>query len=47
MVKTLVWSQANQGLIRFTNIYYVEYVYLYIHFVHVCECIILKWVVDR
>ncbi len=25
----------------------VEYVYSYIYLVHVCKCIILKWVVDR
>jgi hypothetical protein len=33
--------------IPFTNIYYVKYVYLYIYFVHVCKCIIHKWVVNR
>jgi hypothetical protein len=32
--------------IPFTNIYYVEYVYLYIYLVHVC-CIIFRWVMDR
>jgi hypothetical protein len=47
MVKTLVWNKRNQGSIFFTNIYYVEYVYLYIYLVHVCKCVILKWVVDR
>jgi hypothetical protein len=26
---------------------YVEYVYLYICLVHVCKCIIHRWVVDR
>jgi hypothetical protein len=35
MAKTLVWNQRDQGLIRFTNIYYVKYVYLYIYHVHV------------
>jgi hypothetical protein len=38
MVKVLVWSQGGEGSIPFTNIYYVEYVYLYL--VHVCKCII-------
>jgi hypothetical protein len=47
MAKTLVWSQEDQGSIPFTNIYYVEYVYLYIYFVHVCKCIVPRWVVDR
>jgi hypothetical protein len=47
MAKTLVWNQGNQGSILFTNIYYVEYVYLYIYLVHVCKCVILRWVVDR
>jgi hypothetical protein len=47
MAKTLVWNQRDQSSIPFTNIYYVEYVYLYIHLVHVCKCMILKWVVDR
>ncbi len=28
MAKTLVWSQGDQGSIPFTNIYYVEYIYL-------------------
>jgi hypothetical protein len=45
MAKTLVWSQGDQGSIPFTNIYYVEYVYLYIYLVHVCKCIVLRWVV--
>jgi hypothetical protein len=30
----------------FTNIFYVEYVYIYIYLVHVYKCIISKWVVD-
>jgi hypothetical protein len=47
MANTLVWNQRDQGLIPFTNIYYVEYVYLYIYFVHVCKCMILGWIVDR
>jgi hypothetical protein len=45
--KTLVWNQGNQGSIPFTNIYFVEYVYSYKHLVHVCKCIIPRWVVDR
>ncbi len=47
MVKTLVWNQGDKCSIPFTNIYYVEYVYLYIYLVHVCKCIVPKWVVDR
>jgi len=47
MAKTLVWNQGGQGSIPFTNIYYVEYVYLYIYLVHVCKCIIHWWVVDK
>jgi hypothetical protein len=39
--------QGDQSSIPFTNMYYVEYVYLYIYIVHVCKCIIHKWVVDR
>jgi hypothetical protein len=30
-----------------TNKYYVKYVYLYIYLVHMCKCIIFRWVVDR
>jgi hypothetical protein len=44
MAKTLVW---DQGSIPFSNIYYVEYVYLYIYLAHVCKCINHRWVVDR
>ncbi len=47
MVKTLVWSKGDQGSIVLINIYYVKSLYLYIYFVHVCKCIILRWVVDR
>jgi len=47
MAKTSVWNQRNQGSIPFTEIYYVEYVCLYIYFVHVCKCIIHRWVVNR
>jgi hypothetical protein len=47
MAKTLVWNQEDQGLIPYTNIYYVEYIYSYIYFIHVRKCIIFKWVVDR
>jgi len=47
MAKTLVWNQRHQGLNPFTNIYYMEYVYLYIYLAHVCKCIISRWVVDR
>jgi hypothetical protein len=47
MAKTLLSNQRNQGLIPFTNIYYVENVYLYIYLVHVCKCIVPRWVVDR
>jgi hypothetical protein len=47
MAKTLVWSQGYQNSIPLTNIYYVEYVYLYIYLVHVYKCIIFKWVVDK
>ncbi len=46
MAKTLVWNQ-DQGSIPLTNIYYVEYVYLYIYFVHLCKCIVSRWVVYR
>jgi hypothetical protein len=38
-------SQGDQGSIPFTNIYYVEYVYSYTYLVHVCKCIIPRWVV--
>jgi hypothetical protein len=31
----------------FTNIYYVEYVYLYTYLVHVCKCILHKGIVDK
>jgi hypothetical protein len=31
----------------FSNIYYVEYVYLYMHFVHVHKYIVPRSVVDR
>ncbi len=37
----------RQGSIPFTNIYYVQYVYSYIYLVHVCKCMILKWVMDK
>jgi hypothetical protein len=47
MAKTLVLSKGNQGLIPLTNIYYVEYVYLYIYLVHVYKGIIFKWVVEK
>jgi len=47
MAKTLVWNQGHQGPIPFTNIYYMEYVYLYIYLAHVCKYIVPKWVVDR
>jgi hypothetical protein len=47
MVKKLVWNKRDKSSIFLTNIYYVEYVYLYIYLVHVCKCIILKWIVDR
>ncbi len=47
MVKTLVWNKGNQDSILLTNIYYVEYVYLYVYLMHVCKCIIFRWVVDR
>jgi hypothetical protein len=47
MANTLVWSQGNQCSIHFTNIYYVEYVYLYTYLVHVCKCIVPKWVADK
>jgi hypothetical protein len=46
MAKTLVWNQGDQGSISFTNIYYVEDVYLYICLINVCKCIIHRWVVD-
>jgi len=47
MAKTLVLKQENQGSIRFTNIYYVEYVCSYIYLIHVCKYIVLRWVVYR
>jgi hypothetical protein len=47
MATTLVSNQGDQGSIPFINIYYVEYVYLYIFLAHVCKCIIHRWVVDR
>jgi hypothetical protein len=47
MAKTLVRNQKDQGSIPFINIYYVEYVYLYIYFVYLCKCIVFRWVVDR
>jgi hypothetical protein len=47
MARTLVWNQGNQGAIPIINIYYVEYAYLYIYLLHVCKCIIFRWVVDR
>jgi len=47
MAKTLAWNQGNQGSIPFTNIYYVEYVYSYVYLVHVCKCIVPRWVVDK
>jgi hypothetical protein len=47
MAKTLVCNQKDQGLIPLINIYYVKFEYLYIYLVHVCKCIIFKWVVDR
>jgi hypothetical protein len=46
MAKTFVWSQRYQSSIPLTNIYYVEYVYPYIYLVHMCKCIVFKWVVD-
>jgi hypothetical protein len=45
MAKTLVWNQRDQGLIRFTNIYYVKYVY--ISCTCACKCIVPRWVVYR
>jgi hypothetical protein len=42
MAKSLVWNQRDQGSIPYTNIYYVEYIYLYIYIVHVYKCIISK-----
>jgi hypothetical protein len=47
MAKIIMWNQGDQGLISFTNIYYVEYVFSYVYFVHVCKCIIPRWVVNR
>jgi len=47
MAKMLVWNQRDQSSLPFTNIYYVKYLYLYIYLVHVCKCIIHKWVVDK
>jgi hypothetical protein len=47
MIKTLVGNERDQGSIPFTNIYYVEYLYLYIYLIHVCKCTIFRWVVDR
>ncbi len=47
MVKTLVWSQRDQGSIPITNMYYVEYVYWHIYLVHMCKYIVLRWIVDR
>jgi hypothetical protein len=29
MAKTLVWNQGGQGIIPFTDIYYVKYAYSY------------------
>jgi len=26
---------------------YMEYIYSYIYFIHVCQCIVSRWVVDR
>ncbi len=40
-------EQGSQGSIFLTNIYYVEYVYSYIYIVHLCKCIILRWVVEK
>jgi len=37
----------GQGSIPLTNTYYVEFVYFYIYFVHMCKCIVIRWVVDR
>jgi hypothetical protein len=36
IANTLVWSQGDQCSIPFTNIYYVEYIYIYIYLVYVC-----------
>jgi hypothetical protein len=47
MAKTLVSNQGDRASMPFTNIYYVEYVYLYIYLVHVCKCIVPRWVVDK
>jgi hypothetical protein len=47
MAKTMVCTQKDLGSIPFTNIYFVEYIYSYIYLVHVCKCIISRWVVDR
>ncbi len=41
MVKTLVWSQGDENFIPFINIYYVEYICLYMYLLHVCKCIYL------
>jgi hypothetical protein len=43
------WCGTKETKVQFpfTNIYYVEYVYFYIYLVHVCKCIIHRWVVDR
>jgi hypothetical protein len=45
MAKTLVWNQRDQGLIPFTNTYYVEYICIYT--LYMCKCVIHRWVVDR
>ncbi len=47
MANALVWIQKIQGSIPLTNIYYMEYVYLYIYLIHVCKCIIFRWVMNR
>jgi hypothetical protein len=47
MAKTLVWNQGDRCSTPFTNIYYVKNVYLYIYLIHVCKCIVHRWVVNR
>jgi hypothetical protein len=43
----LTWNQWGQGSIPLTIICDVEYVYLYICFIHMCKRIVSKWVVDN
>jgi hypothetical protein len=47
MAKTWCGTKETKVQSPLPTFYYVEYVYSYIYLVHVCKCIIPRWVVDN